>query len=83
MQALGSQIGYKARNIAQLGQPTIDISLNDDRCQSRKFILSYSSMDTVDGTVTITAQHDTRFEAIDITFTGMWASCRQTEYFHN
>ncbi|USP79299.1 arrestin (or s-antigen) n-terminal domain protein [Curvularia clavata] len=71
MQALGSQIGYKARNIAQLGQPTIDISLNEEQGRQRKFVTSYSSMDTVDGTVTITTQHDTRFEDIDITFTGI------------
>jgi hypothetical protein len=77
MQALGSQIGYKARNIAQLGQPTIDISLHEDNSNQSKFVMSYSSMDTVQGTVTITTQHDTRFEDIDITFTGMWAP-----YFH-
>ncbi|EUC46676.1 hypothetical protein COCMIDRAFT_92173 [Bipolaris oryzae ATCC 44560] len=70
MQTLGNQIGYKARNMTMLGQPTIDISLHADRGQQSKFVMSYSSMDTIDGTVTITAQHDTRFEDIDISFTG-------------
>lgn len=83
MQSLGSQIGYKARNIAQLGQPTIDITLNEEREHQRKFVTSYSSMDTVDGMVTITTQHDTRFEDIDITFTGMSAPCQETVAIHN
>lgn len=74
MQTLGNQIGYKARNMTMLGQPTIDISLHADRNHQSKFVMSYSSMDTIDGTVTITAQHDTRFEDIDISFTGMRAS---------
>jgi hypothetical protein len=70
MQTLGNQIGYKVRNIAHHGQPTIDIDLNDSNGHGHKFITSYSSMDTIEGTVTITAQHNTRFEDIDIAFIG-------------
>ncbi|KNG51972.1 arrestin (or s-antigen) n-terminal domain protein [Stemphylium lycopersici] len=70
MQALGNQIGYKVRNISHHGQPTIEIELNEDNDRQRKFVTSYSSMDTVEGTVKITAQHDTPFEDIDIAFIG-------------
>lgn len=70
MQALGNQIGYKVRNISHHGQPTIAIDLNDSNGYCHKFITSYSSMDTIEGTVTVTAPHDTRFEDIDIAFTG-------------
>jgi len=70
MQALGNQIGYKVRNISHHGQPTIVIDLNDSNGHCHKFTTSYSSMDTIEGTVTITAPHDTRFEDIDIAFTG-------------
>ena len=70
MQALGNQIGYKVRNISHHGQPTIEIDLNGENDRQRKFVTSYSSMDTVEGTVKITAQHDTPFEDIDIAFIG-------------
>ncbi|CAN9204419.1 unnamed protein product [Alternaria alternata] len=70
MQSLGSQIGYKVRNISHYGEPTIAIDLNETGGHSHKFITSYSSMDTIEGTVTITAPHDIRFEDIDIAFIG-------------
>ncbi|KAE8823329.1 hypothetical protein HRS9139_09738 [Pyrenophora teres f. teres] len=71
MQALGNQIGYKVRNISHHGQPTIVIHLDDDSSgHQQKFVTSYSSMDTLNGTVTITAPHDACFEDIDIAFTG-------------
>ncbi|EDU47591.1 Bul1 N domain containing protein [Pyrenophora tritici-repentis] len=70
MQALGNQIGYKVRNISHHGQPKIVIHLDDSNGHQQKFVTSYSSMDTLNGTVTITAPHDTRFEDIDIAFTG-------------
>ncbi|KAL6705922.1 hypothetical protein ACN47E_006201 [Coniothyrium glycines] len=67
--SLGNQIGYKVRNMATHAQPSIDIHL-DDSHGPRRVIGSYSTMDTVEGTVTITAQRDTRFEDIDIAFIG-------------
>jgi hypothetical protein len=70
MQALGNQIGYKVRNISHHGQPTIVIDIDDSNSHGHRFVTSYSSMDTLEGTVTITAPHDTRFEDIDIAFTG-------------
>ncbi|KAF1944708.1 arrestin [Clathrospora elynae] len=70
MQSIGNQIGYKVRNMAQHGQPAIDINLDDSNEQRQKFVTSYSSMDSIEGTVTITAAHDTSFEDIDIAFIG-------------
>lgn len=69
MQSLGNQIGYKVRNMAQYGQPAIVIDLKDSD-GLRRVIPSYSTMDTIEGTVTITATHDTHFEDIDIAFVG-------------
>jgi hypothetical protein len=70
MQAIGNQIGYKVRNVSHHGQPTIEIDLNDSDGYRQRFVTSYSSMDSIEGTVTITASHDTRFEDIDIAFFG-------------
>lgn len=70
MQTLGNQIGYKVRNISHHGQPAIVIDLDESDGHGHKFITSYSSMDTIEGTVTITAPHDIRFEDIDIAFVG-------------
>lgn len=69
MQSIGNQIGYKVRNIAHHGQPTIEINLNDNHA-SRRPITSYSTMDTIEGMVTIRATRDTRFADIDIAFIG-------------
>jgi hypothetical protein len=70
MQSIGNQIGYKVRNVSHHGQPTIEIDLNDSDGYRQRFVTSYSSMDSIEGTVTITASHDTRFEDIDIAFIG-------------
>ncbi|KAF2731568.1 arrestin [Polyplosphaeria fusca] len=70
MQTIGNQIGYKVRNIAHYGQPDIDISLEGEHGTHGTYVTSFSTMDTIRGTVTITAKHDTRFEDIDISFIG-------------
>ncbi|KAF1832607.1 arrestin [Decorospora gaudefroyi] len=70
MQALGNQIGCKVRNIAHQGQPTIDIGLNDSSGHRLKFVTSYSSMDSIEGTITISTLQDIRFDDIDIAFIG-------------
>jgi hypothetical protein len=72
LQAIGNQIGYKVRNIAHHSQPKIEICLNDTNPHQQKFVTSYSSMDSIEGTVTIVAPHDTHFEDIDIAFIGKW-----------
>jgi hypothetical protein len=62
MQSIGNQIGYKVRNVSHHGQPTIEIDLNDSDGYRQRFVTSYSSMDSIEGTVTITASHDTRLQ---------------------
>ncbi|KAH9880835.1 hypothetical protein IAQ61_001129 [Plenodomus lingam] len=69
MRQMGNQIGYKVRNLAHYGQPTIAIDLVDSH-GPRRVIPSYSTMDAIQGIVTITAPHDIRFEDIDIAFVG-------------
>lgn len=70
MQSMRNQVGYKVRNIAHYGQPTIEIHLNGTEGPKNTFVTSYSTMDAIEGHVTITAAHDTRFEDIDIAFVG-------------
>ena len=79
MQSIGNQIGYKVRNIAHYGQPNIEVNLNgsEDR---HAFVTSYSTMDTIEGNVIITASHDTRFEDLDIAFIGEFATCCYQAY---
>ena len=75
LQQIGSQIGYKVRNIAHYGQPRIEIELLD--CHGpRRAIPSYSTMDTIQGIATITAMHDTRFEDVDIAFVGEYTGAQ-------
>ena len=69
IQSLGNQIGHKVRNISHHGQPTIEISLHDSD-GPRRAIPSYSTMDSIEGVVTIKSLHDTHFEDIDIAFVG-------------
>ncbi|KAF2868707.1 arrestin [Massariosphaeria phaeospora] len=70
MQSIGNQIGYKVRNIAHHGQPVIEINLDDRHGTHGGYVTSYSTMDSIEGTVSITVAHDTKFEDIDIAFTG-------------
>ncbi|KAF2471021.1 arrestin [Lindgomyces ingoldianus] len=70
MQSIGNQIGYKVRNIAHYGQPQIEINLDGGHGPTGRYVTSYSTMDTITGTVSVTAAHDTRFEDIEIAFTG-------------
>ncbi|OAL47194.1 arrestin [Pyrenochaeta sp. DS3sAY3a] len=69
MHSIGNQIGYKVRNMAHYGQPAIEINLNGSQARGT-FVTSYSTMDTIEGHVTITAPHDIRFDDIDIAFVG-------------
>lgn len=70
MQAMRNQVGSKVREMAHYGQPAIEINLKDNGGARNSWVTSYSTMDTIEGTVTVTALHDTRFEDIDIAFTG-------------
>jgi hypothetical protein len=60
----------KVQTIAHYGQPTIEIGLGNSHGTHGNYVTSYSTMDTIEGTVSITAPRDTRFEDIDIAFTG-------------
>lgn len=78
MHSISNQIQYRMLQIAHYGQPAIDIDLDDSRHGTQgSYITSYSTMDTIEGTVTITCQHDTRFEDIEIAFTGGYKSRRR------
>ncbi|KAH8728513.1 hypothetical protein GQ44DRAFT_769483 [Phaeosphaeriaceae sp. PMI808] len=70
MQSMRNQVGYKVRSMAQHGQPTIEINLNGSDGTHNSWVTSYSTMDTIEGNVTVVASHDTRFEDIDIAFIG-------------
>ncbi|KAF2257520.1 arrestin [Lojkania enalia] len=70
-QSISQQIGSRVRNMAQLGQPTVDIELDEaNHGPNAKYVTSYSTMDEIKGTVHVTAQTDTRFEDLEIAFIG-------------
>lgn len=72
MRSMREQVGSKVRTIANYGQPTIEIDLKGAKGPRSTWVTSYSTMDNIEGTVSITAAHDTRFEDIDIAFVGEW-----------
>ncbi|KAF2200140.1 arrestin [Delitschia confertaspora ATCC 74209] len=65
--SLRNQMGYKVCNMASMRRPAMEINL--DKADGA-WATSYSTMDTISGTVTITATNDTRFDDIDIAFIG-------------
>lgn len=67
-----NQVGSKVRNMTHYGHPTIEINLKGTDGPRNTWVTSYSTMDIIEGNVTITALHDTRFEDIDIAFIGEW-----------
>ncbi|KAL5120407.1 hypothetical protein ACEQ8H_001697 [Pleosporales sp. CAS-2024a] len=70
MQSIRNQVGSKLRNMTHYGQPTIEINIYRNEASRNTWVTSYSTMDTIEGNVTITAPHDTRFEHVDIAFVG-------------
>ncbi|KAF2839256.1 arrestin [Patellaria atrata CBS 101060] len=69
-----TNIAYKVRNMTTVCRPTIEIKLNAGSRSTGlhgSYITSYSTMDKIEGTVSITAQIDTRFEDIEIAFIGV------------
>ncbi|KAF2808249.1 uncharacterized protein BDZ99DRAFT_572138 [Mytilinidion resinicola] len=74
MNSIGSQIGYKVRSLAQLGRPAINIQLDGAETSGAaraSYVTSYSTMDRIQGTVSITTGNDTRFDEIEIAFIGV------------
>jgi hypothetical protein len=60
-----------------LSKPDIQISVSDERTGTgQKFVRSYSTLDPIEGTVTISTKTDTRFDDLEIIFTG------ESERFH-
>ncbi|KAF1914163.1 arrestin [Ampelomyces quisqualis] len=70
MQSMRNQVDSKVRIMTHYGQPTIEINLRGTEGPRNTWVTSYSTMDTLEGTVTIVAAHDTMFEDIDIAFVG-------------
>ncbi|PVI06680.1 arrestin [Periconia macrospinosa] len=73
MQSITNHVHYRVLQMANLGQPLIEINLDDTSPTTPRssYVISYATMDTIEGTVNITAQHDTRFEDIEIAFNGV------------
>lgn len=56
----------KLRNLGQKPRPEIKIKLNGETCGLK----SYSTLDRIEGTVAITASHDSVIENLEIEFIG-------------
>jgi hypothetical protein len=71
MQSFGFQVQHRMLQIAHHGQLSVEIELDGSRHGTQgSYVTSYSTMDTIEGTVKIVAPHDTRFEDVQIAFTG-------------
>lgn len=71
MHSIGNQIGYKVRNLAQMGRPMVDIQLKDAHGAHGSYVTSYSTMDRIEGIVSVTPVSDVRFDHIEIAFIGV------------
>lgn len=58
------------RNITLLNRPNIDIQLHRRQGVHGDYITSFVSLDRMEGTVNITAKHDTPFDDMEIAFVG-------------
>lgn len=67
-QALGVGRGNSFTGISQKCTPVIKITLNDG--QQNTFVPSYTTLDKIEGLVSITAPNDLSFEDIHLTFQG-------------
>lgn len=68
--SVGQQIGYKVRNLAMAGKPAVEIKLNTAHGTHGDYVTSFSTMDRIDGSVSITPKTDTRFDDIEICLIG-------------
>lgn len=73
MQIFGTQISHKLVHVAQLGKPSIEINLDNGFGRHGDYVTSYSTMDSLEGNVTIRVDKDTRFEKVEIAFVGEYA----------
>lgn len=67
-----SAISIRLRNLAMQAKPVIDISLKREHGAHGSYISSFSTMDKLEGEVSVTAPHDTRFDDIEIAFVGTY-----------
>lgn len=70
MNSISNQIGARVRNMTNIGRPHLEIDLETAHGAHGRYVTSYSTMDIISGTVSVTASTDTRFEDIEIAFVG-------------
>lgn len=58
------------RNITLINRPAIDIKLDKSDGSDGCYLTSFSTMEKVEGSVSITAKHDTKFDNLEIGFIG-------------
>ncbi|KAI9719306.1 MAG: hypothetical protein M1812_003636 [Candelaria pacifica] len=69
--ASGNSVASQILAVRQSGKPTINVSLNDDQQGNYGgYVRSYTTLDRLDGEVSVTAPQDTRFDDVQITFEG-------------
>lgn len=70
MRSRGVNVSNKMRTLGHHGKPVIEIELDKVDGATGQWITSYSTMDTIEGIVWVTAPHDTPFRDIQISFIG-------------
>jgi hypothetical protein len=60
-------------------RPTIDIKLSDDQIG---YISSYTTLDKIQGEVTLTSEYDIRFDEVSITFEGRDTELPRPHWHH-
>ncbi|KAF2091312.1 arrestin [Saccharata proteae CBS 121410] len=65
-----TSIAHTMRSLSRHGKPEIDIKLDRPEGAPDSHVTSYSTMDKLQGTVSLTARQDQRFENIEIAFVG-------------
>jgi hypothetical protein len=72
-------VDLRLRNMTSLAKPVVSISLNNANSNGNEYanyVCSYSTMDKIEGVVTVTAKHDTKFDDVEITLTGKFVFCQ-------
>ena len=67
---LRGPVEVKVRDMVFSPRVAIDITLNRTTSSNRPYLHSYSTLDNIDGTVSITPKHDTPFDDLDINLIG-------------
>ncbi len=63
-------LGYQIRNLALIARPSIHISFAGAEGSNDSYIHTFTTMDKLQGTVSIRAASDTRFDDVEIAFVG-------------